>query len=88
MTINDTLIRAWSAGNFAQSYVSTYLDVAWRKHAPPCVEEYEMQARAAFVLGFYASYEEHEIPTDDLDEHSAAMASVGAELRKLGIAVD
>lgn len=80
--MDATLVsHAFDAGNFASAYVSTDLETAWGNYAGNGAlvrddgtdhfagDEY----RAAFVLGFYASCERHEI--DDLDAYDEAAAS-------------
>lgn len=48
--------RSWGAGNFDNAYVAEALDYAWHKRAG------EGLSRKAYVLGFWSSYEPHEIP--------------------------
>ena len=68
--ISDTLKAAtenshgWHAGNYANAYTSETLD-------PASWEGRSSAYRAAYLLGFYASYEAHEIPPEWRDEVEA-----------------
>lgn len=87
---DDTLLsHGFDAGNYANAYTSEDLDEAWEieEDGRPGNAESE-HFRAAFVIGFFSSYEEHEIPEDHQDEHAAAMAERGPRLRAIGVAVD
>lgn len=75
--------RSWDAGNYANAYVSTDLETAWEiaegeeeedrpEDAPPGL------SRKGFVLGFFSSYEDHEIPEEHLDEALAARGGPNA----------
>ena len=94
---SDALARGFSAGNYASAYTSENLNRAWREvkaGEDESYREYGMGAhrgayRAAFVLGFFSSFEDNEVPREEwLDELIAAEHTYGAKMRALGIAVD
>ena len=44
--------------------------------------------RGGAVLGFFSSYERHEVPADAVDEYDNAMANYADKARSIGIAID
>lgn len=84
----STLRRAFASGDYANAYETTSLDKAlvnlckrFRRKGGPS-HDY----RCAFVLGFFASYELHEIPCDMLPVHEVARDSVaGKRCAELGL---
>lgn len=76
------LSRGFDAGNYAAAYVSTDYMVAFDADTGP--KELEAYC-AAFVLGFFSSYEVHEIPEDYREMHEAAYRSkYGAAVLEAG----
>lgn len=88
-SIDHVVSRAWDSGNYANAYTSQNLARAWLstlremdsderklRHVNP------KAFRAGFVLGFYSSYEDSEIPASHLDEVLEANAAYG----KYGVA--
>jgi len=85
--------RGHSAGNYANAYVSTDLDDAWERHvASSDFEQLDTVerslVRAGFVIGFFSSYESHEVPGEHAEEHEATLIEHGDHLRALGVAVE
>lgn len=48
--------KSYDAGNYDAAYVSEDLETAWRKR------EGQDLSRRGYVLGFWSSYEPHEVP--------------------------
>lgn len=92
-TRSDALARGFDAGNYGNAYTSTDFDTAWlvvddgEQHDPYRTVD-SSAFGAAFLIGFFATYEEHEIPGEQREFWRAAVETYGAEMRKLGIAVD
>jgi hypothetical protein len=102
--ISLALSSGFSAGNYANAYTSTDLDTAWERFelseeakAEEDNEDYpeaidpltKASFRAAFVIGFFGSYEPDEIQdSEQKDEYDAAMVAWGERMKHLGIAVD
>lgn len=88
----DSLSRGFSAGNYASAYTSADLDTAWEVMEDgdrlPHNDVTARVFRAAFMIGFFSSYEDDEVPGDHLDELLAAHKTLGPMMRELGIAVD
>lgn len=68
----DAECRAFDAGNFANAYETADWEAAWEDH---CEEHAE--ARHAFLLGFFSSYELHEVSEDVRDEVEIARWTYG-----------
>ena len=70
--------RGFDSGNYANAYVSTDFDESWWND-----EDDEFKGnplyRAGFVVGFYSSYEDHEVPGDNLDELETARGLLSIE---------
>ena len=82
---DDSLSRGFDAGNYANAYESENLSKAWKKRR---VKQTSPAYRAAYVLGFFSSYETHEVPETYRDELIEAERTYGPRMRALGIAVD
>ena len=65
------LSRAFDSGNYAAAYVTEDYERALHE----CCSERSDAYRAAFTLGFFASYERHEVPESHRDAYDAALAS-------------
>jgi muramoyltetrapeptide carboxypeptidase LdcA involved in peptidoglycan recycling len=82
--MNDTDIsRGFDAGNYANAYETTDFERALGSLSMNRSAEYV----AAFTLGFFSSYERHEMG-EHADHYEIALESVGVRARELGIAVD
>lgn len=66
------LAHGFSAGNYANAYETEDLEVAIQKRNVATRSE---AYRAAFILGFYGSYELHEIPLSHRDAFDEAYHS-------------
>lgn len=75
---DDDISRGFSAGNYANAYATECLETALAGLSMNRSDAY----RAAYVLGFYSSYERHEMP--DPEAYDDAMAAVGARAKELG----
>lgn len=79
---------AWSAGNYAEAYISQDIGAAldaWRKERADDDESEPSPAEEdAFIVGFFGSYGTHEMGESE-GLFSEALASVGADLAELGI---
>ena len=60
------LSRGFSAGDYANAYETTDLESALA-HLDEETDDYTEAYRTAFVIGFFASYALHEIPSDARD---------------------
>jgi len=91
-TITESLSRGFNAGNYANAYTTTDLEGSWEVAEDggriPTDEVAACAFRAAFVIGFFSSYEEDEVPGEHLDELLVAHMTFGSMMRELGIAVD
>ena len=83
----SAISSAWSAGNHAEAYVTrdvaTALD-AWRQELAEDDDEPSPAEEDAFIVGFFSSYETHEMGESE-GLFTEALASVGADLSELGI---
>ncbi len=89
---NTTLSRGFDAGNHACAYKSEDLGIAWASERPLSDEDdladlYPDEYRAAFVIGFFSSFEENEISEEHVDEWREAMLTHGPTMKANGIAV-
>jgi hypothetical protein len=76
------LSHGFSAGNYCNAYETQDLEGALKKRA---VASRSPAYRAAFVLGFFASYELHEIPSSWREEFDEAYHSKhGQRVLELG----
>lgn len=83
--MSSALHRGFEAGNYDNSYVSQSLAVAKRKRRQKVYSEaYE----AAYILGFFDSYENHEIPEIYQEDVISLEKQYGDRMRKAGIAVE
>lgn len=96
--INDALSHGLHAGNYASAYVSEDFETA-KEHceaedhneefvgakAPPEVRE---AWEAAFIIGFFGSYETHEVDSDHTDALIEATNKWGQKIRDLGLVCD
>jgi hypothetical protein len=57
----ETLSNGFDAGNYAMAYTSTDLDRAWSEQE--CKGNADPIYRAGYVVGFFSSLEEREIPS-------------------------
>lgn len=81
----DMLSRGFDAGNYAEAYngrIGLWGNLRKQK------ERGNAAFKAAFIIGYYGSYEDHEIPGSDLDEYLSAKASYGSKMKRQGIAVE
>lgn len=94
---DDALSHGFDAGNYANAYESERFGKAWgnvkregtyKEWANASERQVREAFRGAFYLGFYSSYENHEVPEDRIDELLAAEQEYGSRMRELGIAVD
>lgn len=65
--------RGFDAGNYANAY--TTQDLARALGAPKSASERRSEYRAAFVLGFLATYERSEMSETEREAHDAAAAT-------------
>lgn len=87
------LHRGFDAGNYGSAYTSGDLDTVWEvvedgEQHDECRSAAPEAFRAAFVIGFFGSYEDDEVPSEHLDELLEAHRTYGAWMCELGIAVD
>lgn len=79
---DDQISRGFSAGNYANAYETTDYDRAIASLSPNRAKAYV----AAFTLGFFGSYEPHEMGSH-LEAVQEAWALVGKRAKEIGIAV-
>ena len=91
--IATSLSRGFDAGNFANAYTSE--DFGARSVQTELTRALfvrrarEQEAfRAGFVLGFFASYEDHEIPSEHFESFEEARSEWADHARSIGIAID
>ena len=77
----EFLHAGYSAGNFSNAYETECLTEALEPRFG-CGVLYLQ----AFTVGFYASYEDHEIPPQDRERWLRAKLAVGGMLEEAGIA--
>lgn len=93
--IEEVLHRGYDSGNYAAAYISENFRRAWDetlkemdsdtrklRHVDP------KAFRAAFMLGFFSSYETHELPEGHVGAVVDADYDYGKQMRAAGIAVD
>ena len=83
----SAISSAWSAGNYAEAYVTRDVGAAldaWRQELAEDDDEPSAIEEDAFVVGFLSSYEPHEMGESE-ELFTEALASVGADLAELGI---
>lgn len=68
----DAVSRGFSAGNFAECYVSRNLETALEQEERA---DQNPDFRAAFILGFFSSYSLEEIPVSAREEYDNAYFS-------------
>lgn len=67
--MNETnLHRGFEAGNFANAYETDDLEIALENADHKLGQDY----LDAFIMGFFSTYELHEIPSDNLDQYETA----------------
>jgi len=71
----DLLSRGFDAGNYANAYVSEDYSTAFETTLGTCAEQAFDAYCVGFVLGFFATYELHEIPSDCRDMFDSAYHS-------------
>jgi hypothetical protein len=76
--ISDALSHGFSTGNYENAYTSTDLDSAWEDDSedyPEAIDPLTKASfRAAFVIGFFGTYEPDEIlDSEQKDEHYGVM---------------
>jgi len=85
----EAFSRGFDAGNYGNAYEGEELSAVYNEDEGE--EEYsdkERQAfRAGFVLGFFSSYEDDEIPSDEFDEFETARREWGPVAEANGIAI-
>ena len=79
---DDDISRGFDAGNYANAYETTCLETALAKLSPNRSADYE----SAFILGFFSSYEPHEMGAAE-EDYALAYEAVGCRACELGIAV-
>lgn len=95
MLVNDALSKGFDSGNYANAYVSKDFAAAWeaeQEEEDGSYAEFESDEdakrafEAAFLIGFFGSYETHEIHDED-EQYSLLMAEhiYGPRMRALGI---
>ena len=83
-----SLSHGYDAGNSAAAYLSEDINVALRRlDIRPDGSEPSHAYYGAFVLGFYSSFERHEIPMRRRETFDDAMTTYAPMLREIGIAV-
>jgi hypothetical protein len=76
-----TLTRAFAGGNYANAYEGD----DYSSHEP-ALTGFSADYRVAFILGFFATYERHEVPYEHAVAYEEALAHPAAErLRELGL---
>lgn len=60
--------RSYDAGNYDNAYISEDLDTAWEKRNKDDL------SRRGYVLGFWATYELHEVPERYREEYESYLA--------------
>lgn len=98
ITVEDALSRGLHAGDYANAYTSENLETAWEEETEseeveadilPARPDIRTAYRAAFVIGFFGSYETHEVSDDDeRQELLEAIHDFGAQIRALGLVCD
>jgi hypothetical protein len=89
---NDALSRGFSAGNYANAYVSEDFDQAWESEdEEDRLEDDERifkhpDYKSAFLIGFFGSYEEDEISADHVDDWRDAYYRLAKDMQEIGIA--
>ena len=73
----ETIHEGYEAGNYANAYETQDLDVASEQHKLYTKNELYC---SGFVLGFYSSYELHEVPCEHRDEIEANRAYLASVL--------
>lgn len=97
-TRSSVLHRGFDAGNFANAYESTDLGEAIESDEEEHEDEPDHPGHAshfdhaayldAFVLGFFGSYEDHEIDGESIERVIEARGNVGQVMLDMGIAVN
>lgn len=82
-TRDDDIRRGFDAGNYANAYETTCLETALAALSMNRSADYE----SAFILGFFGSYERHEMG-EHAEDYALAYEAVGARAAELGIAVE
>jgi hypothetical protein len=76
-----TLTRAFEGGNYANAYEGD----DYSRHEDT-IAGFSADYRVAFTLGFFATYERHEVPYEHAVTYEEAMAHPASErLRELGL---
>lgn len=98
VTIDDALSRGLHSGNYASAYVSEEFEVAKEKEqeedhndvfaGEDAPRAYREAWEAAFIIGFYGSYETHEVDSEHVEELIEATNTWGARIRELGLVCD
>ena len=65
------LSHGFNAGNYDNAHVSTDMHYTLSRRAPGY--SYSEEFQGAYVLGFFSSYERHEIPARYLDQYEVAV---------------
>jgi hypothetical protein len=79
------LSSAFDSGNYDESYQPVDIEALLESREG---DEWEAW-RSAYLLGYYSSYEIHEIPDYARDEYQNALHSIYAKrMRDMGIAID
>lgn len=83
---HQSLNAGYDTGNYASAYISPELFEAWRNQQRDLPEGPDPQwpYDAGFILGFFSSYEEHEIPSEAVSLYRLALQVWRAEVRALG----
>jgi hypothetical protein len=81
ITENDSLSRGYDAGNYNEAYGERRKSDEYSRAHPGAYQ-------AAYLLGYYSSYENHEIPEYKRNAVIFAEKTWGPKMRAIGIAVD
>lgn len=92
LRIDDALSQGFSAGNYANAYTSNDLQAALEVLDDEPRElnggETREAFRAAFMIGFFSSYEDDEMSDEDREHHDEAYNAWAARMMQIGIACD
>jgi hypothetical protein len=85
---DEAIERGFDAGNYANAYVSEDFDTAWDANSK-LDPRYPLESyRDAFLIGFFSSYEDHELPTEYQEHVTSVRLAMRPTFERLGIAID
>ncbi len=91
--LHQALSRGFDSGNYANAYTSEDFDQAWEAEDDEDRNESDERVfkhpafKSAFLIGFFGSYEEDEIPRTYVDDWRDAMHAYAPTMQAIGIAV-